>query len=80
MLLHRESSDVAMPVRRIVAVQAQEAASPYLALWNRLAGFDAADLDAALAARAVVKATLMRATLHVVRADDYPAFHTRLRT
>ncbi len=30
MLLHRESSDVADAVRRIVALQAQEAASPYL--------------------------------------------------
>jgi hypothetical protein len=75
MLLHRESSDAADAVHRIVAVQAQEAASPYLALWNRLADFDAADLDAAFAARAVVKATLMRATLHAVHADDYPAFH-----
>jgi len=47
MLLHRESVDVVDAVRRIVALQAQEAASPYLALWNRLAGFDPADLHAA---------------------------------
>lgn len=30
-------------VHRVVALQAQEAASPYLALWNRIADFDPAE-------------------------------------
>src|SRR5687767_3065205 len=47
MLLEREPIGVVEAVRRIVAVQAQEAASPYIALWNRVADFDPADLDAA---------------------------------
>ena len=51
--------------------------SPYLALWNRLAPFDPADLDAAFAEHTVVKATLMRLTLHAVGAEDYPVFHAR---
>jgi Winged helix DNA-binding domain len=74
LLLRRESVDVVEAVRRVVALQAQEAGSPYLALWNRLAPFDPADLDAAFASHAVVKATLMRITLHAVHAGDYPAF------
>jgi hypothetical protein len=78
LLLHREPLDVAEAVRRVVALQAQEAPSPYLALWNRLAGFDPADLDAAFASRAVVKATLLRITLHAVHASDYPAFHNAM--
>src|SRR6188474_2755738 len=57
LLLRREPLGVVDAVRRIVAVQAQEAASPYIALWNRVAGFDPADLDAAFADHAVVKAT-----------------------
>lgn len=61
-------------VRRAVALQAQEPASPYLALWNRLAGFEPADLDAAFAAGRVIKASLMRITLQAVHRDDYPAF------
>lgn len=61
-------------MRRAVALQAQEPASPYLALWNRLAGFAPADLDAAFAAGRVVKAPLMRITLQAVHRDDYPAF------
>ena len=62
-------------VRQIVALQAQEPASPYIALWNRLAGFDPARLDEAFAERSIVKATLMRITLHAVAADDYTQFH-----
>jgi hypothetical protein len=78
LLLGREPLGVVDAVRRVVALQAQAAASPYLALWNRLAGFDPADLDAAFADRAVVKATLMRITLHAVHAEDYPAFHSAM--
>ena len=80
LLLRRERLDVVDAVRRVVALQAQEAASPYLALWNRVAGFDPAELDAAFAEHAVVKATLMRITLHAVAAEDYPAFHAAMLT
>ncbi|MCF0082370.1 winged helix DNA-binding domain-containing protein [Streptomyces lomondensis] len=71
LLLGREAMEAGEAVRRVVALQAQHAASPYLALWNRLAGFDPAELDAAFARRTVVKATLMRITLHAVHADDH---------
>jgi hypothetical protein len=78
LLLEREKLPVVDAVRRITAIQAQEAASPYLALWNRVTRFDAADLDRAFADRSVVKASLMRMTLHAVAAADYPAFHTAM--
>src|SRR5215217_7627422 len=79
LLLRRERLPVVEAVRRVVGLQAQEPASPYLALWNRLDGFDPTELDAAFAAHAVVKATLMRITLHAVVAEDYPAFHNAMR-
>src|SRR4029078_6956428 len=72
--LRREKLGVVEAVHRIVALQAQEPASPYLALWNRLAPFDPAELDRAFADRAIVKGTLLRITLHAVDAADYPAF------
>lgn len=75
LLLERHRAGVADGVRRIVALQAQEPPSPYVALWNRLVDFDPAELDAAFADHEVVKASLMRATLHAVVADDHPAFH-----
>jgi hypothetical protein len=80
LLLRREPLDVVEAVRRIVAIQAQEAASPYIALWNRIAGFEPADLDAAFADRAVVKASLIRLTLHAVHAADYPPLHGAMQS
>ncbi|MFD7090925.1 winged helix DNA-binding domain-containing protein [Streptomyces sp. NPDC056730] len=74
LLLGREPLDVEDGIRRVVALQAQQPASPYIALWNRLSGFDPAALDTALAGRHAVKATLMRLTLHAVHAEDYRTF------
>ncbi len=78
LLLRRKRLGVIEGVRRVVALQAQEAASPYIALWNRLSKFHPTDLDTAFAARDVVKAPLMRITLHAVQAQDYPDFHTAM--
>jgi hypothetical protein len=75
LLLRRERLDVEEGVRRIVALQAQEPPSPYLALWSRLADFEPGQLDRAFADHRVIKTTLMRVTLHAVTAADYPAFH-----
>ena len=66
-------------VRRLVALQAQEPASPYLALWNRLRDFDPTELDAAFGSYAVVKAPLMRITLHAVAAEDHAVLHEAMR-
>src|SRR5215207_8589637 len=79
LLLRREPLEVVDAVHRLVALQAQEPASPYIALWDRLDTFDPADLDAAFAEQGVVKAQLMRITLHAVAADDYPAFHEAMQ-
>lgn len=77
-LLGRESLDVVDAVRRMVALQAQQPAAPYIALWNRLSDFDPAALDAAFAGHRTVKATLMRLTLHAVDAADYPSFRAAM--
>ena len=74
LLLERASTDVCDAVRRVVALQAQQPASAYLALWNRLAGFDPAGLDQAYAGGQVVRAQLMRVTMHAVHAEDHQAF------
>ena len=79
MLLRRAPLGVADAVHRVVALQAQEPASPYLALWNRVEGFDPAELDRAFAMHAVVKATLMRVTMHAVDAADYAGFHEAMQ-
>ncbi len=75
MLLRREPAAVSDVVRRIVALQAQSPPAPYIALWNRIAGLDLDTVDQAFVDRSLVKASLMRITLHAVDAADYPAFH-----
>ncbi|TMR99658.1 winged helix DNA-binding domain-containing protein [Nonomuraea basaltis] len=74
LLLRREPLSVADAMHRVMALQAQHAASPYLAMWNRIIDLDPADVDAAFADYTVVKGTLMRMTLHAVHTDDYAAF------
>ncbi|MEV5517563.1 winged helix DNA-binding domain-containing protein [Streptomyces flaveolus] len=79
LLLKREQLTVPEAVRRVVALQAQHPASPYLALWNRVTGFAPAELDAAFVEGAVVKATLMRITLHAVHGEDYPVWRAAVQ-
>jgi hypothetical protein len=74
LLLERAQLDPTLAIERLVALQAQEPASPHIALWSRLAGYRAADLNDAFDARRVVKGTLLRVTLHAVSARDYLSF------
>lgn len=66
-------------VERLAGLQAQHATSPYLQLWARLAPFGRDQLGRALERRTVVKALLMRGTLHLVTPADYWAFTTARR-
>ena len=82
-LSSRRPVGVAEAVRSVLALQAQEPAAPYPALWNRIEGFDANDLDRALVDGSIVKASLFRFTLHAVDAGDVPwaraAMQSRVR-
>src|SRR3989441_12342458 len=74
MLLRREKVGVVDAIERLGGLQAQWAPSPYVALWSRLAAFDRDRLTRPIDRGDVVKATLMRATLHLVSAREYPAY------
>ncbi|MFC5827433.1 winged helix DNA-binding domain-containing protein [Nonomuraea insulae] len=73
-LLSRHQGDAADIVHRLTGLQAQEARPPYLGIWTRLEGFERDDLHTALHARTLVRATMWRATLHLVTAADFAAF------
>jgi len=78
-LIERRAVPAAEAVRRLTPLQAQHPPAPYLALAARLEGFRREDLEAAVTARSVVKTTLMRQTLHLAAADDYPAYARLVR-
>ncbi|WP_408953757.1 winged helix DNA-binding domain-containing protein [Lysobacter sp. Hz 25] len=70
-LLERSGESVPAMVERLLGLQAQAPNPPYLGLWTRLRDFALDDLTAAMQAREVVRATMMRGTLHLVSAQDY---------
>jgi hypothetical protein len=80
MLLAR-ASGVAVPaaVERIGGLQAQEPKHPFAGLWTRLEDFSSAALRDALVSGEVVRATLMRSTLHLFSARDYAALRMALQ-
>ena len=71
MLLAREASTAAQAVARLAGLQAQSVIPPFVGLWTRLDGFERAQLATLVHEREVVRATMMRHTLHLVTADDY---------
>jgi hypothetical protein len=79
LLLERAPVSVGEAVHRVLALQAQAPASPSLALWNRVADLDLADVDAAFAGGTLVRATLLRITLHAVHADDHAVTHLAMQ-
>jgi hypothetical protein len=74
MLLERASIGVVPAIERLAALQAQWSPSPYVALWSRLAGFRREKLWSAIERHRVIRARLMRGTLHLVSARDFYAY------
>jgi hypothetical protein len=72
MLLERARISVPKAVVKLVALQAQYAPSPYVALWTRLEGATKARVDRAFARGSIVNAGTLRGTLHVMAGAEYP--------
>jgi hypothetical protein len=79
LLLERKKIGVLPAIERIAGMQAQWPPSPYVGLWSRVAAFKRESLERAVRSGDVVKPTVMRGTLHLVTARDYPMFWWALR-
>lgn len=79
MLLESAKITVPAAIERLVGLQAQLASAPYVGLWTRLDKFTREDLAKLIEDRTIIKATLMRGTLHLFTADDYLRFRTTMR-
>jgi hypothetical protein len=71
LLLERQELPADDAIGRVAGLQAQAPVPPFVGLWTRLAGFEAAELRRLIDDRRIVRATLMRHTIHLVRAGDY---------
>ncbi|MBV8064619.1 MAG: AlkZ family DNA glycosylase [Actinobacteria bacterium] len=58
-------------IERLVGMQAQWPPAPYVGIWTRTTGFRRETLERELARGTIVKATVMRQTLHLVTLRDY---------
>ena len=74
LLLERAHIGVVPAIERLAALQAQWSPSPYIALWSRLKDFRREKLWSAIERHEVIRARLMRGTLHLVSARDFYAY------
>jgi Winged helix DNA-binding domain len=79
LLLERRRLSPAAVIERLAGMQAQWAPAPYVGIWSRVDGFRRESLERLVRRGDVLKPTLMRGTLHLVTARDYPFFFAALR-
>lgn len=70
-LLERTAKGPAQACEAFGGFQAQETRPPALGLWNRIRDFDVEQLRGAARPGSVVRAVLMRGTIHLVSAQDF---------
>ncbi|WP_376795536.1 winged helix DNA-binding domain-containing protein [Thermogemmatispora sp.] len=78
-LLERVAASPLEAIEHLAGLQAQLVVPPFVGLWTRLLGFEKEALLALFHRRQVVRATMMRATLHLVSAADYLCWQPALR-
>ena len=77
-LLERRKLSALSAIERLAGMQAQWPQAPYVGLWTRIPGFRRETLERAIRSGKVVKATVMRGTLHLVSERDYGMFFAAL--
>jgi Winged helix DNA-binding domain len=71
LLLQRKRLSPTTVLERLVGMQAQSPQAPYVGIWTRTTSFRRETLERKLVQGAVVRATVMRQTLHLVTRRDY---------
>ncbi|HLE98485.1 MAG TPA: winged helix DNA-binding domain-containing protein [Gaiellaceae bacterium] len=78
LLLESERLSPPVVIERLVGMQAQWPSAPYVGIWTRTTGFRRTTLERELVRGTVVKASVMRQTLHLVTRRDYALLRAAL--
>jgi len=78
LLLERKRLSPTAVIERLVGMQAQWPSAPYVGIWTRTTSFRREALERKLTSADVVKATVMRQTLHLVTRRDYALLRAAL--
>jgi hypothetical protein len=79
LLLERKNVKPLAAIERLVGLQAQLPRPPFIGLWSRIDGFRRTDLIRLIERGDVVRATMMRGTLHLMSRKDYVKFRATLQ-
>jgi hypothetical protein len=79
MFLAREKTTALDAIERLAGMQAQIPRPPFVGLWSRLSTFRREQLTDLAHQRKIVRATMMRATLHIVSTRDYRAWRATVQ-
>ncbi len=80
LLLERRALPLVRALERVAGLQAQWGPAPYVGLWTRVADFKREALERALVRLQIVRAVLMRGTIHLVSLADYARFGAAVGT
>lgn len=78
-LLARSTASLPALLESVGGLQMQYAPSGYVGCWTRLEGVTRSRVTRALERRQIVQATLLRSTIHLVSAADYPVLFAATR-
>ncbi len=79
LLLERAAMTPVAAVEQLIGMQAQEARPPFIGLWSRVQNGRRDEMVRAINERDLVRATLMRGTIHLFSAADYRAFRPAIQ-
>jgi hypothetical protein len=73
LLLEPSKLSARAALEQVGGLQAQWPKPPFIGLWTRLATFERDDLSSLLRKRQAIRATMMRATIHIMSTKDFVA-------
>jgi Winged helix DNA-binding domain len=79
LLLERKRLSPTKVIERLVGMQAQSPQAPFIGIWTRTTSFRRGSLEREIVSGAILRATAMRQTLHLVTRRDFGLVRSAMR-